>query len=131
MPGIESKPIEPGEGLLFDFQFAGDGVCRLVTSSRLASQSPEYIAGAYSESAFLARAACDVWVDLLYSLEKEFGDWEECRPGCVPVLAARIAEESRLIVITKLKSLKELHRAEELLLGTARQLAQLLAKGKQ
>ena len=117
-----------GHGLLVDFQFGRGGNCRVVTTSWLGSGSFEYIAAAYSELAFIPPGATEVWVELLFRLESESGDWLESRPKTLPVISATIADDSRLILITKLNSLSHPQRVQMLLLSTARRLAQLISE---
>lgn len=93
-----------------------------MTCSGFPLEHPTTIAAAFDERVFCTSAATAVWVDLLYALEKEVEDWEECRPHPASRDSqnpGRIVGESRIVLITGIKTMAQFHRALELLLGTA------------
>jgi len=119
--------------LLLDFRFGAFEEGTLVTCSQLPLDRPDAIAAAFSETAFLSSASSEIWVDLLRSLEKEFEDWEEGRPhqDRCSKNSGGVADESRIVLVTRIKTISQFHRALELFLGAASALMSVMRTGGQ
>jgi hypothetical protein len=118
--------------LFLDFQFRPEGACILITRSPFPLTLPNCVAVAFNVSAFEVQGGVDARVDLLYSLENEFGDWSEHRRALVaPVMnaGANTSEESFIFTVTNLKSSAELHRATDLFIKAAATLIRLNRQG--
>src|SRR5581483_5724954 len=107
--------------LLLDFRLLGPRESTLVTCSDFPLEDPRVIAAAFSEEAFRTAAAKEIWVDLIYALEKDFSDWEERRPKADrnPGDSGRSISDSRIVIVTRIKTVSQFNRALQLFLQTA------------
>ena len=118
----------PSQTLLLDFQFRSKHECILVTSSPFPFVRPGCIVAAFNASAFQVAGGLDVEGNLLYTIEKELGEWfdhSQRLSSPVAYLEPGVTEESIIFAVTKLNSVAQLHRAIELFINAATRLLRL------
>jgi hypothetical protein len=119
--------------LMLDFQMRDQKDSFLITRSPFPLTFPGSVVAVYGRSAFEVPGGVDARIDLLYSLENEFGNWfENSRPlaSGERKSIAGMRDECWIVVVTELKANAQFHRAVQLFVALAAKLIELAQRGE-